>query len=571
VSDKGSKRNLCWVLYGCRDRSCPVHGDHIVGDPERMQVPLGDPEAWREHLMGPIEALSCEYFRNLRHRARGKRAVDRTLDLFLERALRRSAAFQRRLLLLDQGEAPKLGEINLLGQFSQLIPTLKSVNEVCFALLTVITAKQGLGFNRAMLFWKEDEHDSLYGHCAIGPVDYAEADRIWTALAIQEPWLDLRELVERGLRAGDFLESPLTRRVREIRFPLNLKESRLARAARELQELDAAELDNEVDRMVADRLDLARFTTLPLLRRDRSLGFLIVDNRYTGDSPAPERIDILQVISHFATSILENLILRESLQLSLRRAQATSEVLHEIRRRVTRAEKLATSGELSAAVAHEIRNPLTAIGGFARRLLNSGSLSEHDREAASVILQESMRLDEILGRLLSSAQRDELHFRPTNLNAEIHDILRLFADRVAEAGITLRSQLDADLPRIPLDASGFRQVMLNLLQNAIEAIDGEGTITLQTERDEEYLIVRVSDTGCGMDAETMKKIFRSFYTTKSSGSGLGLPLSQRIVRKHGGEISVESAPGRGTRFDIRLPLTPILQTLAARNNGERRP
>jgi hypothetical protein len=149
---------------------------------------------------------------------------------------------------------------------------------------------------------------------------------------------------------------------------------------------------------------LQHFVTLPPARRARP-GFLLVDNRYSGVSLAPERIDVLQVLVRFATGILENLLLRESLERSLARSQASAEVLAEIRRRIGRAEKLAASGELSAAVAHEIRNPLTAIGGFSRRLLRSASLAAEDRRTVQVIAEEACAWRNP-GSPLSSAQRE---------------------------------------------------------------------------------------------------------------------------------------------------------------------
>jgi hypothetical protein len=207
-----------------------------------MRVDAAEVQLWRSGQLGPVEALSCQYFRRLRERGRGRRAVDRNLDLFLERALRRAASFQRRLAIYESGgESAQLDELSLLGQFSQLIPNLGSIREVCFALLTVVTAGQGLGFNRAMMFWKDPEEGRITGHCAIGPGDDREADRIWRELAEQEPWLDLRELVRRGL-AGTPEEAPLAQRLRGLSLSGQEPGSRFTRALYELQELHGEQL-----------------------------------------------------------------------------------------------------------------------------------------------------------------------------------------------------------------------------------------------------------------------------------------------------------------------------------------
>ncbi len=549
-------RQVCWHLYHCRDHSCPVYGDHVVGSPDLMMISPDDLENWRVGMEGRIEALGCPYFHSLRKRGRGRRAVDRNLDLFLERALRRSAAFQRRLALLDAGSenaSASLDELSLLGQFSQLIPSLNSIREVSFGLLTVVTASQGLGFNRAMLFWKDDESMSINGQSAIGPENDQEAERIWKELAEQEPWLDLRELVLRGLSSRPE-DAALAGRIRSVTLADDDTGSRFARALWERQELHGEELNHPADRAIVEHLDLQHFITLPMIRAERSLGFLLVDNRFSGVSLVPEQVDLLHVLTRFATSILENLILQESLERSLNRSKAITAVLSEIRRRVNRAEKLATSGELSATVAHEIRNPLTAIGGFSRRLQRSENLSDDDRRTVQVITDEALRLEEILGRLLSSVKREELQVRNASLNDLVNDISSLLRDRVAEAGIALVSELAEDLPRITLDDRRMRQVLLNLVQNAIEAIQGRGEIRLETERDGNWVLLHVADDGVGMDRELQQKVFRAFYTTKDTGTGLGLALARRIVRQHGGELSVESESGLGTRFSIRLPL-----------------
>jgi signal transduction histidine kinase len=551
----GKSPDVCWELYRCRDRSCPVYGDRIVGSPERMRVATEDIEAWRSGLFGQVEALSCGYFKRLRDRGRGRRAVDRNLDIFLERALRRLAGYNRRLALIDSSVPPKLDELNLLGQFSQLVPTLETVDEVCFALLTVITAGQGLGFNRAMLFWREQGQSRIFGRCAIGPRDHQDAARIWNELAEQEPWLDLREMVHRCLRSGEALDSPLARWVREIGFNVEeeKEEFQFARSTHDLLELHGDTLTHPIDVRLARQLDLQHFVSLPLAHNDRSLGFLLVDNRFSGASLPPEQVDLVQVLTRFASSLLQNLLLQASLEVSLTRSEATREVLREIRLRVARAEQLAMSGEMSAAMAHEIRNPLTAIGGFSRRLLRSENLSEADRRTVAVIVEESGRLEEFLGKLMHSAQREELRFRAVDLNEALLDIIALLKDRIAEAGIELVSDFDPDIDRVLLNSGGFRQVMLNLLRNAIEAIAEEGEIRIHTEQEGDWILVQVSDSGVGMEAEQIRQAFRAFYTTKHGGTGLGLAISQRIVRKHGGELSVESKSGEGTCFSVRLP------------------
>lgn len=235
----------------------------------------------------------------------------------------------------------------------------------------------------------------------------------------------------------------------------------------------------------------------------------------------------------------------------------------------SRAETYAEFAALVGGLAHEIRNPLSTIR------LNMELLAEdfentdpdsptkqRDRRAKAkidLVRQECDRLQKLLGDFLDFARQESLTLEPGSLNAEIEQLLDFFSIRAKEAGVEIVRYLDPELPAVRLDRETFRSAVLNLLLNAVQAMDGTGgQLVVRTRPAGLGVMLELIDTGPGMDAETLGKVFGAFYTTKQGGSGLGLPTARKIVEAHGGTINVESAPGRGTKVTIWLPAPPRL-------------
>ncbi|MBU6308542.1 MAG: sensor histidine kinase [Planctomycetes bacterium] len=235
----------------------------------------------------------------------------------------------------------------------------------------------------------------------------------------------------------------------------------------------------------------------------------------------------------------------------------------------SRAETYAEFAALVGGLAHEIRNPLSTIR------LNMELLAEdfentdpdsptkqRDRRAKAkidLVRQECDRLQKLLGDFLDFARQESLTLEPGSLNVEIEQLLDFFSIRAKEAGVEIVRYLDPELPAVRLDRETFRSAVLNLLLNAVQAMDGTGgQLVVRTRPAGLGVMLELIDTGPGMDAETLGKVFGAFYTTKQGGSGLGLPTARKIVEAHGGTIDVESAPGRGTKVTIWLPAPPRL-------------
>lgn len=226
----------------------------------------------------------------------------------------------------------------------------------------------------------------------------------------------------------------------------------------------------------------------------------------------------------------------------------------ESQRRLAQTERLATLGELMAGVAHEVRNPLTAIKGYAQ-ILKQHDLQPAHQQYLAVILKEIDSINRVIQQLLDFARPRRGLWQPVHLNQLLDECLVLIQTSGLEARIHFASHYDSSLPPIDADGELLKQVLLNILINAVQAISARGNITIRTLRwDDAHQAIAIQDDGCGIAPEHQKKIFDPFFTTKASGTGLGLALSQRIINAHHGDIQLVSQPGHGATFTLILPL-----------------
>jgi two-component system, NtrC family, sensor kinase len=230
----------------------------------------------------------------------------------------------------------------------------------------------------------------------------------------------------------------------------------------------------------------------------------------------------------------------------------------ESRKQIMQSEKLASVGRLAAGVAHEINNPLTGVLTFAHFLKDKHENDESDQQDINIIIQETTRVREIIRGLLDFARQTPAVKTPIEINEVIQNLLKLIKGQKEFKNITIVENYKEGLLPIRADKNQLQQVFLNLLLNAGEAIAGPGKITITTFSEEEYVIVRISDTGCGISEDDLNKIFDPFFTTKpvGKGTGLGLSVSYGIIQQHGGTIKCDSILGEGTTFLVILPADP---------------
>lgn len=222
-------------------------------------------------------------------------------------------------------------------------------------------------------------------------------------------------------------------------------------------------------------------------------------------------------------------------------------------------EQLTGIGQMAANVAHEIRNPLIAVGGFARQLHEEMDPDDPRREHTRVILEEVTRLEQILREQLTLERHLQPVLRPVDINQIIKDVRKLVSHGILSSGVRLVGDLGEGIPVTMGDANQLKQAFLNIINNAIQSMPEGGTVTVATQQLGQHIIVTITDTGHGIPEEVMSKLFVPFFTTRKTGSGLGLAVTRRIIENHGGRIDIESGVGRGTSFIITLPIVRSTQ------------
>jgi two-component system, NtrC family, sensor histidine kinase HydH len=240
---------------------------------------------------------------------------------------------------------------------------------------------------------------------------------------------------------------------------------------------------------------------------------------------------------------------------SHRKLREQTDVLFQTEEQLRRADRLSALGELSAGMAHEIRNPLGAIRGAAEILRDDYPSDDPKAEFIGILIKEADRLNAIVQEFLDFARPRPPALRATDVNEVLESVLMLLAQPARKAGVSVEKLLDPSIGQRDLDGELLKQAFLNLLLNALQAMPGGGRLTVESRIRDGMLEVRIADTGTGIRPGDREKLFSPFFTTKRDGTGLGLAITYRIIRNHQGTIDVETAPGEGAAFTVRIPLS----------------
>lgn len=284
--------------------------------------------------------------------------------------------------------------------------------------------------------------------------------------------------------------------------------------------------------------------TLPLLSKNRLIGILNLGHKEDKELYSTEDLDVLFALANQAAVAIENAQLYENLKLSQTIIQ--------------RNDRLSSLGLLTAGLAHEIRNPLVAIRTFTQLLPERYADPEFRDTFKSLALKEVDRICGLVNDLLSFARPSTPRVSPEDVNEIVDNIARLLETEAKEKDVRIHLRPAVGLPKIFIDKEQIKQVLMNVILNAIQSIEGRGSIDICTrlfsrEGGERFVQIEVRDTGVGIEESDLENIFNPFFTTKKEGSGLGLSISHQIIQEHGGHMVAESKPGEGTAFFINLP------------------
>ncbi|MFZ3072291.1 MAG: ATP-binding protein [Thermodesulfobacteriota bacterium] len=227
--------------------------------------------------------------------------------------------------------------------------------------------------------------------------------------------------------------------------------------------------------------------------------------------------------------------------------------LQDIRVRLVNAEKLMALGELSAALAHEIKTPLVSIGGFASRLKKKFDAASPYYPYVEHITKEVVRLESIVNDILSYANEKTSRFKVKDINSIINETLGVFEEAIKISRITVKKRASNEPLPVMADEEQLKIAFDNLIANAIESMDGGGTLSVSAAKNGDWVVTEIADSGGGIEPGLVSGIFDPFVTTKERGTGLGLPITRKIIMRHRGSIDVVNDYGRGTTFRVKLP------------------
>ncbi|MBI4385092.1 MAG: GAF domain-containing protein [Nitrospinae bacterium] len=471
--------------------------------------------------------------------------------------IRNAAIYTRNQMLLK--------ELTILYDVGMAVQSVPKLEYGLWIILSGLTRGEAGGFNRAMLFMLNEKTKMFQGVMGLGPDSPEDAQRIWTALGQKSGALDQWMVTE--AENDQYNRSAFNAYVKTLRIPFRPGENVLseALAQRKTVNVKDAQNDPQVPRDFINALGVNAFAVAPLIAREENLGVILVDNRYNYKPISEGNLRLLSRFAIHASWVIENSRL-------FARLLETNKELLSIKEQLIDSEKLSALGELSAEVAHEIKNPLVSIGGFARRLKDRIVIIEKDpsnhsafetaTNYANIIVNEVERLENLLKNILIYSKPGDLQLEQCVLTSLLDDVIVLFQSGFYEQKIDFHCNFPKDPQPTYLDRQKMKQVLINLIYNAIESMPNGGSLTIDVypgrqDGGQEVLTLSVKDTGGGIPPEVFANIFNPFFTTKNHGTGLGLSVCRKIIESHGGVIRVENNIGRGVTVFIHLPLQNV--------------
>ena len=315
--------------------------------------------------------------------------------------------------------------------------------------------------------------------------------------------------------------------------------------------------DVRKERRFSDRLDKETgFKTrslicVPITMRRKTIGALQVINKKDGAPFTEEDTELLTALAQQIAVALDNAKLYHRLEENF---QLTAEELKITQRKLIRSERSAAIANLVQAVAHEVRNPIMSIGGFAARMKDGLDKNHKFRKYLDIILQETSRLEKVVQDVKELSEMQTVYLQPANINDLLSDVIKDFSPTMSRESIDLVADIEEDLPIITIDRAQITRALRNIIQNSIEALPTGGTIELKACTVDSHIRIVVKDTGIGIDEDKFDSILEPFVTSKPTGAGLGLTMVYQIVKNHQGEIDIQRGSDEGIEVTLDIPV-----------------
>uniref|UniRef100_C6E9L2 histidine kinase n=1 Tax=Geobacter sp. (strain M21) TaxID=443144 RepID=C6E9L2_GEOSM len=444
----------------------------------------------------------------------------------------------------DSENEKKLKELSLLYRMSNTMLSTIQLNKLIHLTLTALTSGPTPFFDRAMLFLTNERSGMLLGMLGVTTetspslsTQNGGSDDV-----LSSRW-DISDDEMAAQRNSEFCRQVQGRRL-ELDGTLNIAsqavlEKRLIYIPEE-EGFDGGALHSGRSALAAS----------PLIAHGQAVGAVLVDNALTHKPINQEHLRFLQLFTNQAGMAIENSMLYNKIEDANRQ-------LSEAQEHLLQKERLAAIGEMAAGIAHELKGPLVSIGGFAGRLAKKLPQETSEWAHADLIVREVLRLEGILSEILLFSKKTTICYTRCDLSEIVKESLAVVTPPLEEKRISVNAKFPRQKLVLLGDGQQLKQVFINIILNALDAMGTGGTLNIQVlaaEMDgKEAVQVKISDTGGGIPLESLHSIFTPFFTTKGSGTGLGLPIANRIITNHGGKIQVTNHPGLGVEFRVILP------------------
>ena len=451
------------------------------------------------------------------------------------------------ILTIDSTESEKtVHRLLLLKKLGKAMQGTLHLDKLLHLILTCVTSGYAFGFNRAMLFLINKELNVLNGKLAVGPSSHEEAHQIWKD--ISNKYGSLKDILDK-LDYSHNIDTPLNTMTKLMVYSLSDTKEVVILCAKEKKPIIIKEAHNDprVTEEFRKALRVDEFVCVPLIAKNKPIGVIVADNAYTGEPISEDYVNILTMFANQAALAIENAG-------TYKRLEDKINQLTETQQRLIRSEKMAAIGSMLSYIAHEIRNPLVTIGGFAKTLSRFTFTDSKITTNIDIIIEEVKRLEKILNNITDFAKPSTLEKVDMQICEVMENTCILMENYFQEKNIKLHKEFETDVPSISIDPAQIKQVFLNILINAVEAMPDGGDLNISIKSGIESIEIDITDSGKSIPQDLLQNIFDPFFTTKPNGTGVGLSVSLKIIENHGGNIAVESKHGKGTRMSLILPI-----------------
>jgi len=532
-------RECCWDREAIEQGDCPNVG---VGEEDLLVS---------KRQRNLEKCCECPRFLNgLKQLHDDNNPLAPVLTSFLAEYRRQKTQIQSLVSFLDN----KTLEIRFLHELGYVLQSSVDLDEVLSVALTAITAGKGFGMNRAFLLLCDREEGILKGYLGLGPRNMEEASQVWNEILQNDMDLQtlaqnfrLNKLSSERAKFHDVLE--------QLTVPLSNKDHILIKALDGKRPImvEGAFQHPDVPPELARLLGVDTFLSMPLISRNRRVGMIIADNCITHRTITEEDMHSLETFGFPVAFAIERASLYDKLQIELNRVTEAGKKLKEQQELIVRMENMALVGRITSSIAHSVRNPLMIIGGFARSMLKNSTESDPRRTFIESIVAETRQLEGVLDEILNYS--DSLY--PTrdfwDVNQLVENALRDTADSMTSLGYSTCYTPDGDLPAVYIDFKQLSYCLRTVLQNDINGISEDLSISIRSQKGENCVILRIEDCSRLISQAELDHLLVPFSETHDLGAGLGLALCKTMLDKQGIPFVAQADVHSGIRYTITLP------------------